>query len=72
MTGTEAMLLAQYSSPLLTLEQVAKILDRSPDGLRVTLSGNNALAEALKPARIKIGRRLLFKVAEIARFIDEA
>lgn len=72
MTDTETILLAQFNSPLLTLEQVAQILDRSPDGLRITLSGDSELARRLRPARKKIGRRVLFKVAELARYIDEA
>lgn len=72
MTNTEAILMAQFNTPLLTLEQVALIFDRSPDGLRITLSGDNELAHKLRPARMKIGRRVLFKVTELARFIDEA
>ena len=70
MTDTETMLLRQFNSPLLTLEQVACILDRSPDGLRITLSGDNELARGLRPARWKVGRRVLFRVAEVAKFID--
>jgi hypothetical protein len=72
MTDSETILLAQYGSPLLTLAQVAKILDRSPDGLRITLSGDSDLARRLKPAKKRIGRRVLFSVAELARFIDES
>lgn len=72
MTNTEAILMAHFNTPLLTLEQVAQILDRSPDGLRITHSGDNELARKLRPARMKIGRRVLFKVTELARFIDEA
>ncbi|MEB0079414.1 hypothetical protein QN386_20920 [Pseudomonas sp. CCI3.2] len=47
----------------------------SPDayeGLRITLSGDNEIARKLKPARIKIGRRVYFRVGSIAQFIDEA
>ncbi|WP_419228304.1 helix-turn-helix domain-containing protein [Pseudomonas aeruginosa] len=66
------MLLSQFKTPLLSLEQVAQILDRSPDGLRITLSGDGELARRLKPARKRIGRRVLFSVAELARFIDES
>ncbi|MDA7087674.1 DNA-binding protein [Pseudomonas sp. SA3-5] len=72
MTDSETILLAQFGSPLLTLAQVAKILDRSPDGLRITLSGDSDLARRLKPAKKRIGRRVLFSVAELARFIDES
>lgn len=68
---TEELLLKQYGSPLLTLQQVAKLLDRSPDGLRITLAGNNDVARQLRPARRKIGRRVLFSVADISRFIDQ-
>lgn len=31
-----------------------------------------ALARRLKPARKRFGRRVLFSVAELARFIDES
>lgn len=72
MTSTEAILLDQFKTPLISLEQVAKILDRSPDGLRITLRGDSDLARRLKPARKRIGRRVLFSVAELARFIDES
>lgn len=72
MTSTETMLLTQFNTPLLSLEQVAQILDRSPDGLRLTLRGDNEMARRLCPARRKIGRRVLFSVAELARFIDES
>ncbi|HBN8613194.1 DNA-binding protein [Pseudomonas aeruginosa] len=72
MTSTETMLLTQFNTPLLSLEQVAQILDRSPDGLRLTLRGDNEMARRLSPARRKIGRRVLFSVAELARFIDES
>lgn len=72
MTDTETMLLSQFNSPLLSLEQVARVLDRSPDGLRITLSGDTELARRLRPARKKIGRRVLFSVSELARLIDES
>jgi len=72
MTTTEAILLSQFNTPLLSLEQVAQILDRSPDGLRITLSGNSELARRLRPARKRFGRRVLFSVTELARFIDES
>ncbi len=72
MTDTETMLLSQFNSPLLSLEQVARVLDRSPDGLRITLNGDTELARRLRPARKKIGRRVLFSVSELARLIDES
>lgn len=72
MTTEELILSRTGGSPLLSLVQVAEILHRSPDGLRITLSGDNELARSLKPFRVKIGRRVYFRVAEVARFIDEA
>lgn len=72
MTTEELILTSNGGSPLLSLSQVADILHRSPEGLRITLSGDNEIARNLKPCRIKIGRRVYFRVAGIARFIDEA
>ncbi|HBO5136186.1 hypothetical protein D9M71_795350 [compost metagenome] len=72
MTTEELILSTSGGSPLLSLVQVADILHRSPEGLRITLSGDNELARKLRPARVKIGRRVYFRVAAIARFIDEA
>ncbi|MET3109261.1 hypothetical protein AAKU67_004363 [Oxalobacteraceae bacterium GrIS 2.11] len=70
--NTEEYLLKQYGSPLLSLLQLSKILNRSPDGLRITLSGNSDLAKKLRPIRVKIGRRVFFRTSKIAEFIDEA
>ncbi|MGY2320972.1 MULTISPECIES: DNA-binding protein [Pseudomonas] len=72
MTTEELILNSNGGSPLLSLSQVAEILHRSPEGLRITLSGDNEIARNLKPCRIKIGRRVYFRVTGIARFIDEA
>lgn len=72
MTTEELILSSNGGSPLLSLSQVAEIPHRSPEGLRITLSGDNEIARNLKPCRIKIGRRVYFRVTGIARFIDEA
>lgn len=72
MTTEEQILTSNGGSPLLSLAQVAEILQRSPAGLRITLAGDNEIARNLKPCRLKIGRRVFFRVAGVARFIDEA
>lgn len=72
MTSTKDIILSQFNSPLLSLKQVAKILDRSPQGLRITLSGDNEIARRLNPAKRRFGRRVLFAVVDLANFIDEA
>lgn len=68
---TEELLLKQFGTPLLTLQQVAHLLNRSPDGLRITLSGDNPVATQLRPARRRIGRRILFSITELSRVIDQ-
>lgn len=72
MTNTEALLLDKYRSPLLSLCAVAEILGRSPNGLRVSLAANGEVATRLKAAKVKLGRRIYFRMSEIARLIDEA
>ena len=72
MASTEDIILNQFHSPLFSLEQVAQILNRSPQGLRITLSGDNEMARRLNPAKRRFGRRVLFAVSDLARFIDEA
>ena len=66
---TEEVLIGKYG-PLLTLSEVAKLLDRSPDGLRVTIRTSNDLGRRLTAARVKIGRRLHFRAAAVADLID--
>ena len=68
---TEEVLIGKYG-PLLTLTEVAKLLDRSPDGLRVTIRTSNDLGRRLTAARVKIGRRLHFRAAAVASLIDGA
>jgi hypothetical protein len=69
---TEEILLSQYRSPLLTLTQLAHILNRSPNGLRISLNNNSDVAQQLNAARVKIGRRVFFKTVQIAKIIDKA
>lgn len=52
--------------PLLTLSNVAEVLNRSPDGLRVSLGRNSELSEKLNSAKRKIGRRIYFQVSAVA------
>lgn len=69
---TEEILLSQYRSPLLTLTQLAHILNRSPDGLRISLTNKSPVSQELNAARVKIGRRVFFKTVQIAKIIDQA
>jgi hypothetical protein len=65
----EKILLGKYG-PLLTLSQLAELLDRSPEGLRISLNSNTPLSRFLKPKRLKIGRRVYFRSNHIAELLD--
>lgn len=69
MNQTTELLIEKYG-PLLTLSELAEILDRSREGLRLTLRGDSELARKLGAARMKIGRRVHFKTAVVAAVID--
>jgi hypothetical protein len=66
-------LLIQSHGLLLNLQQCAVLLNRkSAESLRVAISGNTEIARLLAPAKIKIGRRVLFKASVLARILDNA
>lgn len=69
-TTTEQILVQKYG-PLLTLVQVGELLNRSADGLRMSLRGDSNFAKRMQSARRKIGRRLYFKAVDLAKIIDD-
>ncbi|MGZ5199203.1 MAG: hypothetical protein ACXWC4_05475 [Telluria sp.] len=71
-TMTTEEILVQRYGVLLTLQDCAKLLCRSAEGLRVTLSSDNELARKLRPAKVKIGRRVLFKASVLGQILDDA
>lgn len=68
---TEDYLLEKFG-PLLSLEQLASLLHRSADGLRLSLRQEGELSNKFNPARKKIGRRVYFRSALVAPVLDEA
>jgi hypothetical protein len=56
--------------PLLSLQELAEILHRSPDGLRIALRGEQSYAKKINAARIRIGRRIYFSTPAIAQLIS--
>ena len=64
----EEALTGQYG-PLLRMAQLAKVLDRSAEGLRVSLRNDTEWAKQLNAAKMKLGRRVYFRTAEIAKFL---
>jgi hypothetical protein len=69
-TFTETPYINLTRCPLLTLAQVAELTHRSPEGLRFTIRGKSELAALLRAARVRIGRRVLFRASGIARLLD--
>ncbi len=68
----DALLKASGGSPLLSLDQLAGVLHRSPDGLRLSLASDTDVSRMFSPYRRKIGRRVYFEVSGVAKVIDSA
>jgi hypothetical protein len=64
--------LVNLYGPLLSLVQLAGLLHRSPDGLRIALSGTQPYAIQINETRIKIGRRVYFRTGGIAAYLASA
>ena len=62
---TEAEMLFKTYGSYMTYADLAALLKRSPDGLRITLGRDNALSRLLKPTRIKLGRRVYFRTLQV-------
>jgi hypothetical protein len=69
MTIEETLL--QSFGPLLSISQLANILDRSPEGLRISLRNSSEWATRINQTRLKIGRRVYFRTSEIAEVLSE-
>lgn len=57
--------------PLLTLAQLAQMLDRSTDGIRMSLREASPYADRLNAAKVRIGRRIYFRTPDVARVLSE-
>jgi hypothetical protein len=64
-------ILIQRFGPLLSLANLAVILDRSPDGLRVSLRSGSVWASKVNCARLKIGRRVYFRTSQVAEILSD-
>ena len=65
----EEVLIKEYG-PLLSLVELALILDRSPDGLRISLKSSGDWVTRINSARLRLGRRVYFRTSEIAKVLD--
>jgi len=62
--------LPERFGPLMSLTQLAELLGRSTGGLRYSLSyPSDASTSALKACGRKVGRRVYYPAAEVARII---
>jgi hypothetical protein len=68
--ATRNILIAKFGV-LMSLEDLASVLGRSPEGLRVTIRSNSELGLKLREARSKVGRRVRFRTESIADLIDQ-
>jgi hypothetical protein len=67
-TSAEETLAKQYG-PLLSINQLAALLDRSPDGLRITLRSSGEWVSKINATRLRLGRRVYFRTAEVANVL---
>jgi hypothetical protein len=58
-------------APLFYLEQLAEVLHRSKDGLRISLSGDNEVSRKFLPCKVRIGRRIYFRTADVAKVLEQ-
>lgn len=69
MMTIEKILIETYGA-LLSIAQLARILDRSKEGLRISLRSDTAWAAKINSAKLKLGRRVYFKTTDIAQILS--
>jgi hypothetical protein len=65
----EETLTKQYG-PLMSIAQLAACLDRSAEGLRISLRTESEWSKSVNATKLKIGRRVYFRTAEIAHVLN--
>lgn len=70
--GTISQKRVNFEKPLLTLEDLAFLLDRTPKGLSDTVHGQTDLGEALRKIRVRLGRRVYFRRDMLDQIIAQA
>lgn len=56
--------------PLMSIVDIAKLLGRSPEGVRVALYSNTDFSKRLKPTMLKIGRRVYFRTLQVKEVLS--
>ncbi len=67
-TSLSSLMFDRYG-PLVTLAQLAEILNRSTDGVRMALREPTPYALRLNQAKVRIGRRIYFRTTDVAQVI---
>lgn len=63
------VLIQQYG-PLMSVAQLAQCLDRSPEGLRISLRSESEWSKLINGTKLKLGRRVYFRTTEIALILS--
>ncbi|MDT0511726.1 plasmid-related protein [Halomonas sp. LES1] len=50
---------------LMSISDLADLLDRSPDGVRVSLYSDTEVSRKLKSTMVKVGRRVYFRTLQV-------
>lgn len=50
---------------LMSITDLADLLGRSPDGVRVSLYSDTEVSRKLKPTMVKVGRRVYFRTLQV-------
>lgn len=61
---TEEYLLDKFG-PLMSLNDIAVLLDRSAEGVRMSLYSDTDISKKLKPTMLKVGRRIYFRTLQV-------
>ncbi|NVJ65983.1 MAG: DNA-binding protein [Gammaproteobacteria bacterium] len=71
LSDIENALIQKYGI-LMSLDDLSELLDRSKDGLRISINTKSSeLGQQLKAAKKKIGRRVHFITIDIAKVISQ-
>ncbi|AEA71607.1 Hypothetical protein PSEBR_m1608 [Pseudomonas brassicacearum subsp. brassicacearum NFM421] len=66
---TEEYMLDRFG-PLMSIADLASLLGRSPDGVRVALYSNTDVSRKLNPAMVRVGRRVYFRTLQVSQALS--
>lgn len=72
MTTVDLLLKVSGGSPLMTVPQLADVLNKKPSQIHWALCTDSELGKKLQLAKTRLGRHLYFRVIDLAKALDEA